>query len=195
MAIRVVGNPRRIRRSQRRKPTPPGVGTVNRKNETAFALTGEAMFFLSEFTVSVHDPNKLLTLTDLALLVNKELGLPPGSPDRSTLWRRINRGVRAKNGTICFLKSSRDGKRSLSSWAFWLAHVREVGLHDELQRNADAGNDTRRRRHLESICQASTQPKPRTSPLLRPDGDGSINSIKTAALIRHAPIASWLSGQ
>ncbi len=81
------------------------------------------------------DPNQLHPLTDLGPLLNK---------DRSTLYRRITRGVEAGDGIVCFLRSARDGNRYLSTVGWWEAHVREVGLHDEIQRNRDAGNDTRR---------------------------------------------------
>ena len=105
--------------------------------------------------MAVLDPNKLDTLTNLALAINKELGLPEGSPDRSTLWRRIHHGVRADDGTICFLKAARDGKKSLSCFAWWIAHVREVGARDEAQRIANSVDDTRRRRppgkHLSTV--------------------------------------------
>lgn len=99
------------------------------------------------------NPNEYLPLEELAKLL-------PGNPDRSTLWRRINRGVKAGDGVICFLKAARDGKKLYSSVAWWYEHVREVGLHDQLQRNRDAGNDTRRRRppgkHLSDANTADT---------------------------------------
>ena len=85
------------------------------------------------------DPTVLCTLLALGKCL-------PGSPDRSTLWRRINRGVKAGDGVICFLRAARDGKKLYSSVAWWYEHIREVGLHDQIQRNRDAGNDTRRRR-------------------------------------------------
>jgi len=85
------------------------------------------------------DPTVLSALPALGKLL-------PGNPDRSTLWRRINRGVKAGDGVICFLRAARDGKKLYSSVAWWYEHIREVGLHDRIQRNRDAGNDTRRRR-------------------------------------------------
>ncbi len=105
------------------------------------------------------DPDKLVTLKELARLVNAELELPPGSPNKSTLWHRINDGVKAGDGTVCFLEVARDGKKLYSSLAYWHSHVREVGARDKAQRIADSADDTRRRRtpgkHLSNVDAAT----------------------------------------
>ena len=93
------------------------------------------------------DPNELLTLSDLANLL-------PGRPHATTLWRRAKRGVKAGDGTICFLKIARNGKTLLSTYAWWRAHVEEVGVRDNLQRTIDSADDHRRRRPCKDFDKA-----------------------------------------
>lgn len=71
----------------------------------------------------------LLTLGELAQVIRHHRRSTLNR-HATTFWRRATQGVRAKDGSIHYLQTARDGKTILCTLRWWREHVAAVGAAD-----------------------------------------------------------------
>lgn len=103
-------------------------------------------------------PDDLLTLSELAQAIRNHRRSTLNR-HATTFWRRATKGVRAKDGSIHFLQTARDGETILCTLRWWREHVAAVGAADRqfYEQHSQQNGDTRgpRRAHTQRRTSAA----------------------------------------